>query len=278
MRPKVDVRKDVVHLLALQEMSVTDLTKRLGPGRGDFEEVLKSVKDIGESGRERGKYRLAPEYWAEVRPEYTGYTEIDRKRVREKLETVRGRHANGTGPTVTSRASGFSGSGSNGTSSSQGSAVSPSGDGLATSATLHEAPGASGGSCDIRLPRLPEEDPELEEFVSDVVKKGDGKFMRPAIQSDEEEVKYRRAFDQAWTRYCALHAALETLQKGMADLTAQRKNVAKPSEFDELDDAATMFLKEARDRWNRYSDALNKIHVKVTSLKKRIADWSSKAD
>jgi Occludin homology domain len=131
---------------------------------------------------------------------------------------------------------------------------------------------------DFRLPRLPSADPGLEGFVADIVTKSDSKFQKPAIQSDEEEVKYRRSFEIAWTRYCALHSALEELQKGMSELAEQRKNVSKPSDFDELDDAAALFLKEARDRWDRYSSALTKVHAKVTSLKMRIADWSCEAD
>jgi RNA polymerase II elongation factor ELL len=278
MRPKVDIRNDVAHLLALQEMSVTDLTKRLGPGRDAFDEVLKSAKAVGSNGHERGKYKLKPECWADVKPDYAGYSEPERSYIRQQVEKRSKRPANGTDTVNATRRTGLSESGSSGSSSSEGSAVSPSGDCIVGGLDTRKVPVKSTGMSELRLPRLPAADPGLEGYVTDIMTKSDSKFIKPAIQSDEEEVKYRRSFELAWARYCALHSVLEELQNGMSELAEQRKNVSKPSDFDELDDAAASFLKEARDRWDRYSVALSKVHAKVTSLKARIADWSSEAD
>lgn len=81
-----EVRKSIIHVLALGEMSETNLRKRILEARespmsdATFRKLLREVGRYGKSG-----YVLREESWREVLESYVGYTESDQKRLREVL-------------------------------------------------------------------------------------------------------------------------------------------------------------------------------------------------
>jgi RNA polymerase II elongation factor ELL len=257
-----ELKRHLAHLLALQNMSASDMKNRLGSICADFELVRKAAQAVGTLSA-GSKYKLKPEKWAEVTSEYEHYSHPEREFIRREL-------ANRAGGTAT------------GSGSSQGSVVSPStGDGspgAAVAAGARKSAAAAGsrttnGVSSFRAKITPV-DPELDNFVTATVS-GNAKTeqsIKP-IGSDADDAAYRSSFNGLWKHYCALHGALTTMQ---SDMTAvrNRRNVASFGELPALNAEAARFVHAMKDRWEKYCEAYRRVHRELEVVKTRITEYS----
>lgn len=282
---KAELRKHVIHLLALQDMSIDELRKRLGAGLGDYDHVRSAVKAVALSTM-GSKFKLRPESWGEVTAEYLNYSAPERDFVRRELSRHKAVGNGGSG-------SGSGGSdGSGGSHATQGSAVSPStgpsSSGVNSSryrsqaSEIRQAVTSSGGPSY----SLPQSSPrrhvsasnndELDRFVDEVNLQPRQIDERRRITSDDEEAACRTEFKTLWPRYCALHAALDDMKVSMARLLSQRTHAAKPTDLQSLDNETGSYLMSIRERWDRYSTALSHVHALIECQKRMIAEWCSR--
>jgi hypothetical protein len=264
-----ELRRHITHLLALQDMSASEMKSRLGSVCSDFEQVRRAVQPIGTMCA-GSKYKLKPAHWADVTAEYDHYSMPERDFIRRELENRRA----GGAPTAT------------GSGSSQGSVVSPStGDGSPDPAVAPSAgkksstaaaaacpiSGVANGGAAFRA-KLSAVDAELDKFVAGTVAGGASDKSFAPIACADDEARYRASFHALWKQYCALHAAMVTMQTDMSAVRDGRK-VAKLGDLAALDVEVASFVRALKVRWESYCAALHRVHRELQAVKGRIVEW-----
>lgn len=259
--PTKDVVRHVVHLLALQDMSPADVKNRLAnvPVGGD-DVIRKVLQMVATAPTKKYQYKLKPARWAEVTKEYELYSAPEREFIARELSN---RSAGGA---------------ANGSGSSQGSVVSPStGDGSPSAAIAAGArkPAAAAGSrslngSGVNRTKAPPVDADLDKFVSRVLS-GKARSFK-TISSSADDAQYRKDFNTLWTNYVKLFEAVNDVQRSLATARGQR-NTATFRDLAAVDGDASKLMRGIEERFDKYRDALGKIHGEIKQLKSRIEEY-----
>lgn len=271
-----ELQRHVIHLLALQDMSVTELRKRLSSAHDNFEQVRRAAKAIATSCG-GAKYRLKRDSWRDVSPEYEGYSVPERDFVRREAASRRGEggpSGSASAPTANGLSTARNGSAAptTGSGSSQGSAVSPSvADGSPSAAAAGGARKSAAAAPVALRTKLAPVDAELDKYVHATItgKKTPSKL---SIRDEKHYADARKQYAAQWVRYVALHSSIGEMKTCIASVREERKQ-ASIDELASLDKAASAFLRTVKGRWEDYCKALKNVHGELMVIRKALADY-----
>lgn len=90
---RVELRRGVIHILALGEVAMTGLRRRLGISdtAGGHEMLISILAEVADS--RKGNYTLRERLWAEASDGYPAYSEIERSRMKANRKEALGANA-----------------------------------------------------------------------------------------------------------------------------------------------------------------------------------------